>query len=135
MAKKRKIELEQEQEKQEKPKPPKKRLLDFFIEGNNKGYQEILNVMLEGDNDLDLKTHVIKPKKLSALFTFQEYISVKQPSTSLLIDIFTTKFNRYMVSYKRMSRIEIIKALSMVTMDQDFEQVTASKRMTTNLKK
>lgn len=125
-----------EQEKQEKEKPPKKRLLDFFIEGNNKGYQEILNVMLEGDNDLDLKTHVLKPKKLSALYTLQEYIEFKLPSTALLIDLFTTKFNRYMVSFKRMSRIEIIKALSMVNaLEQDFDQVSASKRMTTNLRK
>lgn len=131
--KKQKIEPDQEQEK---PKPPKKRLLDFFIEGNNKGYQEILNVMLEAGDDLDLKTHVTKPKKLASLYTFQEYVSVNIPSTSVLLDIFTVKYLRYMVSFKRMSRIEIIKALSMVqAIDQDFEQVTASKRMTTNLKK
>lgn len=116
--------------------PEKKNLLDFFIEGNQKGYQEILNVMLEGDNDLDLKTHITKPKQLASLYTLQEYISAKLPSTALLIDIFTQKFLRYMVSFKRMSRIEIIKALSIVTANEsDLEPITTAKRLTTNLKK
>lgn len=116
-------------------KPEKKRLLDFFIEGEQKGYQEILNVMLEGDNDLDLKTHITKPKQLSALYTLQEYIDVKLPSTALLIQIFTDKYLRYMVSFKRMSRMEIIKALSIATAQDELENVTTAKRMTTNMKK
>ena len=75
--------------------------------------QEILNAMLDGDENLDLKTHIYKPKQLASLNLVGDLLKgLKYKRASKTIENFIEIYLRYMVSYKRMSRQEIIKALS-----------------------
>jgi len=115
-----------------KDKPP----IMGFIQGEQyqeTGLQEILNVLLEGDTNLDLKTHVIRPKQLSSLFTFANVLKVcNYPKSSQLLHNFIEQYLRYMISYKRLSRGEIIKALTTVV--QENENAEGFKKLITEMK-
>ena len=74
---------------------------------------EILSNLLDGEQNLDLKTHIFKPKQLSALFVLGSYLNENGAKhSSGVIAEFLQVYLRYMVSYNRLSRIEIIKAVS-----------------------
>ena len=107
-----------------------------FIRGQEKpeiGVQEILNVLLEGDNNLDLKTHIIRPKQLAALYTFANVLkSCKYLKSAQLLHNFIEQYLRYMISYKRLSRGEIIKALTTVV--QEDSNAEGFKKLITELK-
>ncbi len=76
-------------------------------------FEKILNALLDGDKNLDLKTHVNKPKQLASLRIIENILKdAKCPIASGLVDVFTQKYLRYMVSFRRMSRTETIKAIS-----------------------
>ena len=86
---------------------------DILEDSNDVSLQEILVNLLDGEHDLDLKTHIFKPKQLSSLVILSSYLKSNQCKLSAkLIDDFVKKYLRYMVSYNRMSRTEIIKAVS-----------------------
>lgn len=75
--------------------------------------QKILNNLLDGSKDLDLKTHITKPKQLASLISYANYLeTIELTKTSKLIIDFVNDFLRKMVSYKRLSRIEVVKAIS-----------------------
>ena len=76
-------------------------------------FEKILNALLDGEKNLDLKTHINKPKQLSSLKIIEKVLNDSGlKKSSRLIDVFTQKYLRYMVSFKRMSRQETIKAIS-----------------------
>lgn len=76
-------------------------------------FEKILNNMLDGTSNLDLKTHVFKPKQLASLVIFSDFIKeFKVKIGSAMLEKFTTKYLRLMISYNRESRKEVIKALS-----------------------
>ena len=87
--------------------------IEKFIESNDITVQEILNNLLDGTENLDLKTQIFKPKQLSALVSIGEYLKNNECNeSSKLIYNFIEKYLRYMVSFKRESRKEIIKAIT-----------------------
>lgn len=97
-----------------------------FIKGQEEplvnDYQEILNVLLDGEENLDLKTHVIRPKQLAALYTLANVLKTCQyTKSSKLLHDFIRQYLRYMISYKRLSRGEIIKALTTVVQENTVE--------------
>jgi len=93
--------------------------------------QKILNNLLDGSKDLDLKTHIHKPKQLSALITFAKYLeSLGLSELSVLIIDFVKDFLRKMISYKRLSRLEIVKAISSF---YEKESLSNSQKITTPL--
>ena len=74
---------------------------------------EILINLLDGEQNLDLKTHIFKPKQLSGLFVLGSYLNnTGAKHTSGIIAEFIQVYLRYMVSYNRLSRTEIIKAIA-----------------------
>jgi len=76
-------------------------------------FEKILNNMLDGTQNLDLKTHIFKPKQLASLDVFSDFLKEgKVIKGSEKIAAFTKKYKGYMVSYNRLSRKEVIKALS-----------------------
>jgi len=80
---------------------------------NDVSIQEILIAMLDGEKNLDLKTHIHKPKQLSALVILSKYLKSNGcKGSGKILDDFLLKFLRYMVSFDRLSRIEVIKAIS-----------------------
>ncbi len=109
--------------------------IEGFLQGQETsevGMQEILNVLLEGDENLELKTHIIRPKQLAALSTLAEVLRVsKFPKSSQLIEDFVETYLRYMISYKRLSRGEVIRALTTVVQEDNTEGL---KKLITELK-
>jgi len=87
--------------------------------------QQILNNLLDGSKDLELKTHIFKPKALSGLKIIADALMSKGYKTSAnhILNYIDT-YLKYMVSYQRKSRTEIIKAFTMSSrkevMDNDF---------------
>ncbi len=76
-------------------------------------FEKILNALLDGDKNLDLKTHINKPKQLASLKIIEDVLKdAKCGKAGELVNAFTKKYLRYMVSFKRMSREETIKAIS-----------------------
>ena len=74
---------------------------------------KILNDLLNGKKDLDLKTQIDKPKELASLVSLAKFLKkCKYPISSTTIVNFIKKYLRYMVSYERLSRTEIIRALT-----------------------
>jgi len=104
-------------------------ILDDIIETNDITLQQILNNLLDGSKDLDLKTHIFKPKQLASLIILANYFKViKLEKSSKLIKDFVDKFLRYMISFKRLSRSEIIKAISNL---DNTEGLSIAKKLTT----
>ncbi len=88
-------------------------ILKDFIGTNDITIQQILNNLLNSDKNLALKTEINKPKKLAILLTLAKYLkSQKYIKSHNLIIGFIDTYLIYMVSNKRKSRIEVIKALS-----------------------
>lgn len=99
-------------------KPPIYGFIKGQVDTGDMSVKEILNVLLEGDDNLDLKTHIIKPKHLASLFTLAEVLNISgYNKSSKLLHAFITQYLRYMISFKRLSRGEIIKALTTVVQE------------------
>ena len=102
-----------------------------MIQTKDISLQKILNNLLDGSKDLDLKTHIFKPKKLSSLISFANYLnSLGLDEVSVLIIDFVKDFLRKMVSYDRLSRKEIVKAISSF---YERESLSNSQKITTPL--
>lgn len=92
---------------------------DDLTEINDLTFKEILNNLLDDEN-LELKTHIFKPKQLASLNMFADLLELyKFPKTSGVITKFIKVYLTYMVSYKRESRKEIIKALTHLLEDEN----------------
>jgi len=87
--------------------------LNELIEVKDISIQEILSNLLDGEHNLDLKSHIFKPRRLSILYILGSYLdNSKMNQSSEIIAEFLQVYLRYMVSFKRLSRTEIIKAIS-----------------------
>ena len=105
--------------------------MDEIIPTKNYSLQKILNNLIQDDDNIDLKTHIFKPKQLAGLIVIQEYLkSIELTQSSKLIKTFMKHFKRLMISYKRLSRIEIIKAISSML---EKERLTNAEKMTTKI--
>lgn len=85
---------------------------EVVIPKDNLSFEKILNNLLN-DTNLELKTHIHKPLDLAILDLIADYIAMfdyKEPSD--ILKSFIKIFLKYMVSYKRLSRTEIIKAIT-----------------------
>lgn len=75
--------------------------------------QEILSNLLDGSENLDLKTHINKPKQLAGLKVVGLFLGdFNLNGSGKLLLSFIDIYLRYMVSFKRLSRREITKVLS-----------------------
>lgn len=107
-------------------------VFDDLIESHDVSLQQILNNLLDGTKDLDLKTQIFKPKQLASLKILTELLGkLKYSESNKMLESFIKTFLRYMVSYQRQSRKEIVKALSSLIESENKE---LGKRLTTNLK-
>lgn len=96
-------------------------------------YQEILNNLIT-DKDLELKTHIVAPKQLASLKIIADYFKqLELDSCSELLQNFIDTLNLYMVSYKRLSRKEIIKAISSQEIENDLDD-NKNKKLIRNLR-
>lgn len=79
---------------------------------------QILNNLLDATENLELKSHIFKPKQLAGLKTLAIYFQLCDFSdeADIILDFIIT-YLKYMVSYKRLSRTEIIKAFTSTKLD------------------
>jgi len=84
-------------------------------------FQEILNTLLQKDENLPLKSHIDKPSQLIKLNVLADFFaSLELDDCAILLYNYVDTFLTYMVSYKRESRKEVIKALtSNITVEQN----------------
>lgn len=109
----------------------KNSVFDELIPSEDISLQQILNNLLDGKHNLDLKSEIFKPKDLASLKIFGEFLGkLKYPKSQIVIESFLKTYLRYMVSYERKSRTEIIKAISSLF---EIENKQLSKKLTTNL--
>lgn len=91
-------------------------ILKNFQPTNEITIQQILNNLLNSDKNLSLKTEIYNPKKLAVLMTLANYLKIQGYIKSFtLIKGFIETYLKYMISNKRKSRIEVIKALTNLT--------------------
>lgn len=95
-------------------------VLNDLMEIQDSSFKEILNNLLDGEQNLDLKTHIHKPKELASLNVISTLLeTMGYNKSSNLILQFIEIYLRYMVSFKRLSRSEIIRAISNLTQETD----------------
>ena len=88
-------------------------IIKDFLSTNEISIQQILNNLLNSDKNLSLKTEIYHPKKLAILLTLAYYLKGKKYiKTYNLIKDFIETYLKYMVSNKRKSRNEVIRALA-----------------------
>lgn len=108
-------------------------VLDELDEVDDISLNQILNNLLSADKNLELKTHIFKPKELASLSVLAKYLRDKEfPISAKVLDNFIEMYLKYMVSFKRLSRKEVIKALS--SMIPEEEELSNRKKLTSNLK-
>ena len=95
-------------------------ILNDLMEIQDSSFKEILNNLLDGEENLDLKTHIHKPKELASLNVISIMLETMgyNKSSNLVIQ-FIEIYLRYMVSFKHLSRSEIIRAISNLSQDTD----------------
>lgn len=94
--------------------------------------QKILNNLLDAEKNLELKTHIYKPKQLTSLVVLGNYLkSIGLVKCAKIIEGFIKTYLEYMISYKRLSRVEIIKAISSINRAK--EPLSTTDKFTTNL--
>lgn len=103
-------------------------VLNELMEIQDTSFKEILNNLLDGEQNLDLKTHIHKPKELASLNVISMLLeTMGYNKSSNLVMQFIEIYLRYMVSFKRLSRTEIIRAISNLSQDTDESNPTNAK--------
>ncbi|QYW08123.1 hypothetical protein 15570_00026 [Lokiarchaeota virus WyrdV1] len=93
-------------------------------------FEKILNALLDGKKNLDLKTHINKPKQLAGLKIVENVLKDSNcRKSSGIINAFTQKYLRYMVSYDRLSRKETIRAISEPRKEIESEKSKFAKKL------
>lgn len=80
---------------------------------NTISIEKILNNLINNTDNLELKTEIHKPKELASLYSYAKYLKQQKfiiPYKTIIN--FIKQYLKYMVSFNRMSRTEIIKALT-----------------------
>jgi len=102
--------------------------LKVLSKDNKITLQQILNNLLDAKENLELKTHIFKPKALAGLKTIAIYLeNIGLKHSSKCINNYIETYLKYMVSYKRKSRTEIIKAFTFSNSKEYNENAFTSK--------
>ena len=106
--------------------------------------QKILNSLLDAEKNLELKSHIHNPEDLAGLFMWGEFLDTELPTqkddkgkifslSGEALRTYIIIYLKYMISKDRLSRGEIIKAVSSM-FDKETIRMTLSEKMTKNLK-
>lgn len=107
-------------------------IFNELIESTDISLQQILNNLLDGSQNLDLKTQIVKPKQLASLNVLSDLLKeMKFKDSSKMLKDFIEIYLRYMVSYERQSRKEIIRAVSSLLERENKDLV---QKLTKNMK-
>ncbi len=101
---------------------------DLESEEEETSLKEILKGLMDADNDLELKTHVIVPRDIAGLQVLTSVLNMyKLGDSAKLLEGFIEYYLKLMVSYQRLGRKEIIDAVSGL-MERE-RQLTFSQRI------
>jgi hypothetical protein len=107
---------------------------DEFHLSEDISYEDILFSLLDS-SDLELKTDIKQPQKLSGLRIYAEYLKdIGFENAGKYIELYIEILNKFMVSYNRQSRKEIITAVRSM-FERTSTSLSLSERLTTNLAK
>jgi len=111
-----------------------KGLFEGLVPDDGISLQEILVSLLKADKDLDFKTHINSPMALTGLYLLGKQLKSNQLIISAkIIETFIEKYLKYMVSYNRLGRTEIVKAISSL-LDKETISMSFSEKLTSNQK-
>ncbi|MBD3194106.1 MAG: hypothetical protein GF317_03565 [Candidatus Lokiarchaeota archaeon] len=97
-------------------------------------YEEILFSLLDS-KDLELKTDIRSPQKLSGLKIYANWLKdIGFNNSGKYLDVYIEILNKFMVSYNRQSRKEIISAVRSM-FERTSASISLSERLTSNLAK
>ena len=86
-------------------------LMDGFNEYNEASLEKILANLLD-TKDIELKSEINDVASITVLKTLGDYLEKKKlPNSAALIQCYLQDFLKYMVSYSRKGRMEIIDAV------------------------
>lgn len=95
--------------------------------------QDILMDLLDGEQNLDLKTHIKNPQALAALKLISKFLKMESYTGSAkLLKKYITIYLRYMVSLDRESRKEIIQAVSSL-LNRETLSLSLGEKLTTKI--
>lgn len=110
-------------------------VMESFSEGDEITFQQILNALIRGDADLEMKTEIHNPLALSGFTLISEKLKeLGLNNSNKLTEKWYKEFLLLMVSYQRKSRSEIVKAFQS-TMESIKTSISVSEKMLSNLKK
>lgn len=83
-------------------------------------YQKILNNLMDSKQNLELKTQIDKPKELASLVSIAYNLKKYKYNISFktIIDFIKT-YLKYMVSYQRLGRLGVLRALTPIESKKD----------------
>jgi len=97
----------------ENSEKPKNLMNNFINVMPEPAYKEVLNLLIDGDTDIDLKTEINKPKEITTLKLLSSVLGdLNYIKTAKSLSLFIEYFSRYMFSNKRKSRKEIVQTLA-----------------------
>lgn len=117
-------------------KKEKKSLIDSFIAiENTDNYKEIFDILLDSSQDLEIKSHIINPIATTLLQFYSDGLKLFGFNKSYeLTDKLIKTYLKHMISYKRLSRIEILNAISCKP-EMNESELTMKEKLIKNSKK
>lgn len=95
--------------------------------------QDILVDLLDGEENLDLKTHIKNPQALATLKLISKFLKMENYTGSgKLLKMYIKIYLRYMVSFDRESRKEIIQAVSSL-LNRETLSLSLGEKLTTKI--
>jgi len=74
---------------------------------------DVLINLIDGSKDIDLKTEIKKPKQMTSLKILADFLGkLKYTNCESILKEFLTTYFRYMFSFNRQSRKEVIQGIS-----------------------
>jgi hypothetical protein len=91
--------------------------------------EQILQQMIRKE-DIKLKTHIIAPVEISSLRALEAlFVAYSMKNAAVVLGTWLNEYEQYMVSWKRLSREEIIKAVSAVLAARMEERQTTGQKL------
>jgi len=106
-----------------------------LMSARNVSYQQILNNLMDGTHNINLKSRIPKPMELATLYTVGQFWKRAGLERSAgLVDKLITILKEYWISEKGEGRREVVKALSYLIEDEK-RGLTSTEKLSTNVRK
>ena len=102
---------------------PVRNIMDILKPGEDVNLQQVLLTLLDGKNDIDIKSEIHAPRNITILTVIRDYFEEKgMKKCANTLSVFIKYYCRYMISHDRQSRKEIVEAFKSLREQQDRER-------------